>query len=294
MGVLCDPDEEGWSHEAAEALVRVADRNDDIGVVWSIAAAFGQVADPIGVPVLARYARHSDKDVRLLAAQGIPFCRTHEEGESAEDICAVLLPLTEDEDGDVRDWATFGVGRLLESDGVHVRRALGDRLHDAHGDTHWEAVLGLARRHDGRAYELVREGLLGETVPKLAVEAASWLGDTRLLPPLQGLVPWWTDWTEVLETALDRCDPEEQERRWINEALFLRSFEEAVNKGRVPTGFGVAVSCPRVGISEDDVDLDLTRDAQATLHWGLHYLIDNVCGGDPTAAVVAVIAEIPQ
>jgi hypothetical protein len=294
LGVLCNPDENQWSHEAAEALVKVSLRDDDLGVIWSVAAAFNHVADPLGVSVLGGYAGHPDKEIRLLVAQGITSCRTYEDDESVRDICDVLLPLTDDEDGDVRDWATFGLGHQLESDGPEVRRALANRLNDEHGDTHWEAVLGLARRHDRRAYGYVREGLLGEMVPKLAVWAAAWLGDVRLYALLKELVPWWSDWPYLLDRALEQCDPKEQERRRNNEDLFLKSFEGAVNTGKVPAGFKLAISCPCVGSSEDDVDLILASDLHENRVWGLHYLIDNACEGDPGAAVDEVIAEITK
>jgi hypothetical protein len=294
LGVLCDPDEEEWSHEAAEALVRTAEGEEDIGIVWSIAAAFNHVSDPLGVPVLARYARHSDREIRLLVAQGITSCRTHEDGESVQDICNVLIPLTEDVDGDVRDWATFGLGHQLESDGPEVRRALVNRLNDEHGDTHWEAVLGLARRHDHRAFDFVMEGILGDSVPKLAVWSAAWLGDARLFPALEELKSWWTHWKYPLENALEQCDPNEQERRWANEELFLKTFDEAVRAGRVPVGHGVAISSPCVGISEGDVDIDLIPDPLDGRGWSLHHLIDVACEGDAVAAVEKVIQEINE
>ena len=63
-----------------------------------------------------------------------------------------------DEDGDVRDWATFGIGQQDDTDDETTREALFARVEDEHSDARMEAIIGLARRHDER----VRSHLMRE------------------------------------------------------------------------------------------------------------------------------------
>ena len=73
----------------------------------------------------------------------------------------------EDEDEDVRDWATFGVGEiaLLENevwrylDSPDIRAALRKRLDDTFEDARREAIWGLARRRDPLGLKLLLEHL---------------------------------------------------------------------------------------------------------------------------------------
>lgn len=99
---------------------------------------------------------------------------------------------------------------------------------------------------------------------------------------------------QLLDTALEQCGPKEQERCWANEDLFLKSCDKAVRAGRVPPGVRLAISCPCVSFSEGDIDLDVTVDDADVRRWGLHYLIDTACTGDPVAAVDDVIQEITE
>jgi hypothetical protein len=291
LGILCNPDEYGWSHEAAEAIVRLAEKEQDDGVLWSVASSLSLTSDPIAIPILARLAGHRDEDIRMEVARGIAGCRTYEEGEDTLPICDVLLLLSEDVDCDVRDWATFGLGSQLDSDSPRLRNALVLRLEDGEGDTHWEAVVGLARRHDKRSFELVSNGLLAESVPLLAVQAAAWLGDVRLHTMLSTLGPWWTEWPAALERALDQCDPGKKAQRLVDASAFLAGFESAQRVGRA-AGVSIALSCPCVGVSEGDVFVDTTTDSGVGRTWGLHELIEARCGGDPDKAVEALLADI--
>src|SRR5580658_1626151 len=144
LGVLCDPDEEGWSHEAAVALVNVADGETDGEVLWSMAHALGRTGDPVGVSALSKLRGHPDRDLRLEVARAITGCRTYEDGEDLWDIAAVLLELMEDEDPEVREWATFGIASQLQVDGRVIRSALARRLDDDYPNARFDAIRGLA------------------------------------------------------------------------------------------------------------------------------------------------------
>lgn len=87
----------------------------------------------------------------------------------------------------IRDWATFGVGSILDIDSAEIRDALARRLSDTGADTSGEAMVGLARRNDPRCFEVIDRALAAEDVGNLVVEAAAELGDPRLLPALKAL-----------------------------------------------------------------------------------------------------------
>ena len=115
-----------------------------------------------------------------------------------------------DDQADVRNWATFGVGHQLDDDGMIIRDALSDRLDDTDYDTRWEAIIGLARRHDPRVLVPLRNALIeGGEIPFFGIVAAGWLADPRLLQPLQAL----TEQSEEVQEAIGRCDPSLAARR---------------------------------------------------------------------------------
>ncbi len=64
------------------------------------------------------------------------------------DAVDVLAVLSRDPDTDVRGWATFGLGSMIDRDTAQVRAALIARLDDPDADTRGEALVGLAARGD--------------------------------------------------------------------------------------------------------------------------------------------------
>jgi HEAT repeat protein len=117
--------------------------------------ALAHLGNPQAIPAICGYVAHQDAEVRYASAFAlgcVPNCAKAIEG---------LIELTRDVDGDVRDWATFGVGVLGDADSVQIRDALAARLCDTHQDAREEAVVALAKRHDGRVlpplFEMLRQ-----------------------------------------------------------------------------------------------------------------------------------------
>jgi HEAT repeat protein len=116
-----------------------------------------------------------------------------------------LITLTSDENSDVRDWATFGLGAQLDVDDEHIREALLARLDDPDGDTAGEAIFGLAARNDPRVIEEISHRLGQPDVGNLIVEVAAKMGDSRFLPFLRTLKGQGWDRTDPRGDWLDKA-----------------------------------------------------------------------------------------
>src|SRR6202035_251662 len=84
----------------------------------------------------------------------------------------VLLNLMRDDDSDVRDWATFGLGSLSDKDSPTIRNALFEALNDPDVDVRQEAQVGLAKRRDIRVLPRLFALLQQPEVDDLTIEAA--------------------------------------------------------------------------------------------------------------------------
>jgi HEAT repeat protein len=118
-----------------EAVIPIATKlagDSDSSVRTAALAALGNQRDARFLPALLAHESDPDTDARLAVAQSIPTVASNP--PEAEAI-ATLLALTRDADSEVRDWATFGIGGVLDVDGPQIRDALTDRLEDPDGDT---------------------------------------------------------------------------------------------------------------------------------------------------------------
>jgi len=122
---------------------------------------------------------------------------------------ATLIELTKDEDEEVRNWATFGLGSQVDIDTAEIRAALFERVTDSHDETRGEALVGLARRRDPRVLGPIIEELSSEHIGILVLEAAETLGDPKLLPALLRLEHDWQgdedSHVKTLRDALQSC-----------------------------------------------------------------------------------------
>jgi len=172
--------------------------------------ALGHLGDKRSTPVVLAHANHPDPEVRYAVAWTLPSVSGDPPPQAVLD---ALFALMEDTDPHVRDWATFGLGSLLEVDTPEVRDALAARIGDEgeDGDFGGEALCGLARRHDPRALGPILECLeIRDPEPgSLVLDAAQALADNRCLPALYALrevsndEPWWP---ASLEAAIEACE----------------------------------------------------------------------------------------
>jgi HEAT repeat protein len=180
--------------------------DSELRVRRSALSALGHLGDARALKVLLRMVADPDAGIRLEVAQAMPSVLGD---PPLPEAVAALTTLMADADGQVRDWATFGLGSLLDVDSEPIRQALQTRLDDRSGDTAGEALVGLARRRDPQVLTRVRAVLDGDDVGNLTVEAAGELADRSLLPSLERLkASGWADrdprgW--LLEEALAAC-----------------------------------------------------------------------------------------
>lgn len=119
----------------------------NIQVVRSAAMALAHLNADCPCPeALLALATHADPEVRLASALGLVYT-------NSEPAQQALLGLMEDEDQDVRDWATMGIGQGAESS-PEVIEALQRRWREeTFVDARDEAIWGLVRLHEREAIE---------------------------------------------------------------------------------------------------------------------------------------------
>src|SRR2546428_6273395 len=109
---------------------------------------------------------------------------------------------------DVRNWACFGLGTAVTFGTPRLREALWNRVGDRDLDTHWEAVAGLAKRHDvrvrRRVLDALRSGMSGvlDNVWSTILEAAPGYRDAEICDALRRLA----DRGWEVSRAVAECD----------------------------------------------------------------------------------------
>lgn len=177
-------------------------------VVASALSACGKLK--IGDPsVLATFVRHANRDVRFAAVRALS-------GRDDPISNDGLITLSRDDEPDVRNWATFGLGQLTEFDTPEIRAALIERIDDRDpglgSEIRGEALIGLARRGDLRVLEPLKRELVGEFHGAWAIEAAHDLKDPTLKPLLIALKRRLDTenvhvFGEELDRAIAACSP---------------------------------------------------------------------------------------
>ena len=121
-------------------------------------------------------------------------------GVDGDEAIDALVALARDVDGEVRNWAMFGLGQQSDADTLKIRDALAAGLADSDEDVRYEAVIGLARRRDARMIGFLKTMLHDDPADMFAREAAARLlgmtcdGDTEtseLLGALQRRQRWF-------------------------------------------------------------------------------------------------------
>jgi len=132
--------------ECTRTLLEMLRGEEAPSVIIAIGNAFGHLRAATAVEPLAQLSRHPEAAVRLAIVHGLL---------SQESPLAIetLIELSVDQDRDVRNWATFGLGSQANADSGAIRDALLARLSDIDDEISGEAIVGLAKRGDTRVVQ---------------------------------------------------------------------------------------------------------------------------------------------
>lgn len=201
LGQLGSPDRP-FSEAVLEILRGMLRTEQNPDVLQSIIVAIGHTQDSddsSSLDLVIDKRNHENEDVRHAVAWTLG---SHSDRASV----SALIELMNDSDDDVRDWATFGLGDLLDVNNKRVRGALWQRVSDSHADTKHEAILGLAKRHDERVRPLLMNELEKDDPWSMMFEAAVEFGDPTFLPRLQAIRKKVTNEQDIDEWWLKNLD----------------------------------------------------------------------------------------
>ena len=194
-----DPEDPNWLIRYPDGIptlihLLVSDPDSEVRAVTAYALGFHRA--PEAIPALCHASLDSYPEVREAVASALGSCSIPDAEDELgrrylDDIRTTLLRLADDEDDEVRNWATFGL-RHEEHDTPQVRARLWRALDDPYADVRGEAAEALAgfgeRSLIPRLECLLRED---KAISPCYFAAAEDLGDPCLLPAvLVGAERW--------------------------------------------------------------------------------------------------------
>lgn len=208
LGQLGIPDRT-FPDECLTTLIGLLKHEIDPLILQSIGIALGHLNDARAIEPQLKFCLHPDWEVRY----GVVLSMN---GHNDKRAIAALIKLSGDDHPQVRNWATFGLGSLLEVDTPEIREALYQRflLEDPTGEEtaeiQGEALVGLASRQDERILPKLMEQLMSENLSVLEIEAAEKLANPQLLSALLQVKTWCEPtgyFAETLAAAIVACTP---------------------------------------------------------------------------------------
>lgn len=166
LGKTVEHPRNSFPEESYSVIVDLVQRETEPQPLASAIAALGHLDNPRGVPLIANFCSHPSSKVRYDVAFALG-CFPNET-LSVE----TLLQLMQDTDKDVRDWSTFGLGVLGDTDSADVRDALVRRLSDSDEEVREEAMVGLGKRKDRRVLPALLPALEQPKTTSRLIEAA--------------------------------------------------------------------------------------------------------------------------
>lgn len=193
-------------------LIQLLKLEQEPAVVCALIYSLGHAWDEEASLAILRLidVNSAPDEVRLAVAQSLSGGMTSKSahGKAAQ----LLVQLTRDANGRVRDWACFSLGSL-EVDSDEVREALVARLDDEDVEARCEALAALAALGDSRVVPYLLDRIETDSIYMLELQAAASISDPVLYPGLKALQERWAlsdpdpEFDPLMEFALCRCHP---------------------------------------------------------------------------------------
>lgn len=155
---------------------------------------------------LQHYQSNNDAILRL----GLVHCLS---GIDSPKAIMILLTLMQDENDEVRNWSTFGIGSQLDTDNQAIRAALWKNVTDKYQDVRYEAILGLAKRQVMEVVSVIETELQQGNIGTLLFEAIVELQLSNFIPQLKRLLEISKQekeadetWIKTLTTTIEELD----------------------------------------------------------------------------------------
>jgi hypothetical protein len=167
-------------HETINRCFELLENEKEPEVIMSILYGIGHNNEKLDKAQIKKLCSYTDTNSSLIK-EGLVFSLL---GKNDADAIKTLIFFSTDKLSYIRDWATFGIGSLIEKNTIEIRNALWKRINDKHQDVKLEAIAGLAKRKDIRVKEIIKRELLGGEYGILLFEAILDLKDKDFLPLL--------------------------------------------------------------------------------------------------------------
>lgn len=196
-------------HQSVSLLIeRLQDRS--VHVVSAAGVGLGHRDDPRAIPHLIALKNHPNSGVRYGVASGLAKQETPK-------AIAALIELSCDKDRDVRDYATFGLGELMDRNTKAIRDALFARLKERDAEIRGQALVGLAKRKDPRVLKPLQKELIRRFQGTWSLEAAELVCNPSIYPLLVKMRKHWGfpdghRFTTHLNEAIAACKPVKKRR----------------------------------------------------------------------------------
>jgi HEAT repeat protein len=166
LGKTVDHPRNNFPEESYSTITDLAERGAEPQPLAAGIAALGHLDNALAVPLITSFSSHPSPEVRF----GVAFALGCFPNDTLS--TEALRRLTRDTDEDVRDWATFGLSVLSDTDSEEIQESLVRRLNDSNGDVREEAMVGLGKRKDPRVLSTLVAALEQSRTTVRVIEAA--------------------------------------------------------------------------------------------------------------------------
>ena len=155
------------------------DKNED--VVCTTIYAFGHRKCTRQADKLASFVTSKSLQIK----EALSFALGGYENQKCIDALIVLM---QDKNYDVRNWSTFSLAQITETNTQSIRDALFKNLSDEESEVRGEALLGLALRKDERVKDAIIEELQKPFYGSWIFDAIEEMPDNRYLPYFENYI----------------------------------------------------------------------------------------------------------